>query len=547
MLEILQFNLFQISINQHGTRAFQKIIEHLTNNYQLNLLIKGLKPYVIELIKDLNGNHVVQKILNKYPPKDCQFIYDSIIDDLFVVATHKHGCCVLQKCLNHVTVSQLDQFSAIILKFDNFETLINDQFGNYVLQYLISINSWDINNKIFENFLKFGLNNLCNLKFSSNVIEKFLKNCYTNELVDPKFINLKFGLVYYILRNDLSKLINDPYGNYVIQTMIDILINPQVNYLQEGVVNDKLLKLVPEGFPLGGLSNTSLQIVIIKSWFVNCKIVSSFGKRIQSKINIILNSHTMPNASMMNAGPIYGNQSNHVFHQRKQASLSSASCTPTTIQNMNSNGEFIFQDQRSAGFAIAPINNETRANSVPHIFNQYDTSSSTNLAQQRLNDFIINEHPFGYNNSGNGFDYNIRLSPPNQVDFNRLGTSQLHQNQHQHQFSINSDMSVKSHRSQSSSGSLPGFSSGNHYVATNEGFVNGNMVMNSRNVNGVSAPLQGQINPNQYNGQYMNSPPFQGNQHATAIGTMGPLNSTGEPTPLGNIQTRKPMDPVYYY
>lgn len=115
VLEVLDNNLFLISINQHGTRALQKVIDHMSNAHQLSLLMKGLKPYIIELIKDLNGNHVIQKILNKYPPDNCQFIYTSIIDDILVVATHKHGCCVLQKCLNHVNPSQLSAFSEKIL------------------------------------------------------------------------------------------------------------------------------------------------------------------------------------------------------------------------------------------------------------------------------------------------------------------------------------------------------------------------------------------------------------------------------------------------
>ncbi|ODV78285.1 ARM repeat-containing protein, partial [Suhomyces tanzawaensis NRRL Y-17324] len=294
ILEILQFNLFQISINQHGTRALQKIIDNLNNQYQLNLLIKGLKPYIIELIKDLNGNHVIQKILNKYQPKDCQFIYDSIIEDLYIVATHKHGCCVLQKCLNHVTLPQLEEFSKCILNFKNFQLLINDQFGNYVLQYLISINSLDINYKIFENFVKYGINNLCNLKFSSNVIEKFLKNCYNNEVCNIRFSDLKFELIYNILTSELNKLINDPYGNYVIQTLVDILVHPQVSYLEDNepgmpstLLAPKLSLLLPPNYP--EVHSESLQIVIIKYWFQNCKIISSFGKRIQSKINIILN------------------------------------------------------------------------------------------------------------------------------------------------------------------------------------------------------------------------------------------------------------------
>lgn len=316
LMEILQYNLFQISINQHGTRALQKIIDSLNNSHQLGLLIKGLKPYIIELIKDLNGNHVIQKILNKYEPPDCQFIYDSIIDDLYIVATHKHGCCVLQKCLNHVTLQQLGEFSRAILKFENFKLLINDQFGNYVLQYLISINSLDINFQIFQNFVNFGISNLCNLKFSSNVVEKFLKNCYANESVNVSFSNLKFELIYIILVSDLNVLINDPYGNYVIQTMIDIMVNPQVNYQNNNI--DKLSLVLPDRQDNGVFQlQQKLQIAIIEYWFQNCKIVSSFGKRIQSKINTILNNNVPTSISM------------NKMHRKSQ---------------MNANGEFIVNE-----------------------------------------------------------------------------------------------------------------------------------------------------------------------------------------------------------
>lgn len=365
ILEILQFNLFQISINQHGTRALQKIIDSLVNQYQLDLLVQGLQPYIIELIKDLNGNHVIQKILNKFKPIQCQFIYNSILDDLVTVATHKHGCCVLQKCLNHVIPLQLVEFLKKILQFGTFFKLINDQFGNYVLQYLISINSININYKIYDNFLKFGINNLCNLKFSSNVIEKFLKNCFTNENKNKKkiknedeelvkfldelkldnnqksnhynelgarardnlsndnhnsitnsstvltFTDLKYDLIYQILLSDLNKLINDPYGNYVIQTLLDVLNNNQKS--------NKIYLLLPEGLN----DSESIQVQIIKKWFLNCKILSSFGKRIQLKINSILNG-SLPQQQLLQQ------QHQHSNYYKKSLPL-----------NMNSNGEFI--------------------------------------------------------------------------------------------------------------------------------------------------------------------------------------------------------------
>lgn len=315
VLVLLQYNLFQISINQHGTRALQKIISNLTTDYQLGILIKGLEPFIIELIKDLNGNHVIQKILNKYPPEKCQFIYDAIIRDLYVVATHKHGCCVLQKCLNHVNEFQLLQFSQTILAFPVFRKLIDDQYGNYVLQYLISLNLLSINTRVFEDLVTCGISQLCTLKFSSNVVERFLKNCYVNERKDVLFSGLKYKLILGILQEDLNKLVNDPYGNYVIQTLIDVLMNPSINLVDDAA--EYLLLLLPPDTNLVGLKQQSIQIAIIKNWFTTCKIVSSYGKRIQLKINGILNGCILSSSTSFN------------------------SAKNLNQQNMNANGEFI--------------------------------------------------------------------------------------------------------------------------------------------------------------------------------------------------------------
>lgn len=351
ILETLQYNLFLISINQHGTRALQKVIDRMNNSYQLLLLVKGLKPYIIDLIKDLNGNHVIQKILNKYSPENCQFIYDSIISDLFVVATHKHGCCVLQKCLNHVNASQLIAFSNKILTFDIFTRLVNDQFGNYVLQYLVSIDSMDVNYHLYNNFVKFGIDDLCNLKFSSNVIEKLMKNCYNNEHKLVEFSDLKFTLIFLILRTDVSKLINDPYGNYVIQTLIDILINPNVSYFVELAGNQRVLLPSLQMLVLDScqMNSDSLQVQIIKVWFQNCKIVSSFGKRIQLKINIILNGMTKTS----HRKPLNNNQQANLPYIHMGSN-----------QSMNANGEFVKTDQS------IPMANcyQTRSMSLDNLF-----------------------------------------------------------------------------------------------------------------------------------------------------------------------------------
>ena len=66
---------------------------------QVQLVVDALKPGVVNLIRDLNGNHVVQRCLQRLGPEDSQFIYDAAGANCVDIATHRHGCCVLQVCV----------------------------------------------------------------------------------------------------------------------------------------------------------------------------------------------------------------------------------------------------------------------------------------------------------------------------------------------------------------------------------------------------------------------------------------------------------------
>lgn len=58
-------DLIPISLNMHGTRAVQKMIDNVTSAPQITTIIQALDMDPVSLIKDLNGNHVIQKCLNK--------------------------------------------------------------------------------------------------------------------------------------------------------------------------------------------------------------------------------------------------------------------------------------------------------------------------------------------------------------------------------------------------------------------------------------------------------------------------------------------------
>ena len=120
-------SVLEIAMNQHGTRALQKMIQTVSSDEQTNVITDALSQNVIGLIKNINGNHVIQRCLNNLRAPQNDFIYDAVSAQIVECGTHRHGCCVLQRCLDHATPAQKKQLIAAVL-CEAF-TLMQDQFG----------------------------------------------------------------------------------------------------------------------------------------------------------------------------------------------------------------------------------------------------------------------------------------------------------------------------------------------------------------------------------------------------------------------------------
>jgi len=106
VIQIIGDEFRKLGLSPHGTRVIQKLIENLRNEEIMTLFNTRLEEHLIELSKDANGNHIIQKYLYtiKYPEN--QFIYDILTANLYEIATDKHGCCVLQKSLDAADTEQ---------------------------------------------------------------------------------------------------------------------------------------------------------------------------------------------------------------------------------------------------------------------------------------------------------------------------------------------------------------------------------------------------------------------------------------------------------
>lgn len=202
--------LSQIALNQHGTRALQKMIEFVNTDAQVQNIVQALADRVVDLVQDLNGNHVIQKCLTRLGAEKSQFIYDAVGKHCVVVGTHRHGCCVLQRCIDHAGGFQRAQLIARITHcaFD----LVQDPFGNYVVQYILDLDEAQFTKPLCESFLG-KIAPLSKQKFSSNVIEKCLRTA-DHETKRRMVAEMLVG-------NEIERMLRDSFANYVVQTALE--------------------------------------------------------------------------------------------------------------------------------------------------------------------------------------------------------------------------------------------------------------------------------------------------------------------------------------
>jgi hypothetical protein len=156
IIEIITKDVVSICQNAHGTRAIQKIIECSQDQDLIDKMACLLKPHVRPLVEDINGNHVIQKILFTFKAPNNEFIFETMIKKCREIACHKHGCCVMQKCIDGANEDQKFRLIDEIIK--NTLNFVRNPFGNYVLQYVLEQKDLEVNSKIGKQLLGSLLN-----------------------------------------------------------------------------------------------------------------------------------------------------------------------------------------------------------------------------------------------------------------------------------------------------------------------------------------------------------------------------------------------------
>lgn len=233
----LHGHILELCCDPFGCRLIQKAIVVADNSAdKANIIhiqiLDEIHSHVIECLLNMNAHHVIQCILNVCDQKLCEFILKELTVDPMVLGSDQFGSQIMELIfdkfiIDNRTHSCNQSLHELIFAFiEHMNEMAQHKFGNYIIQDLLESGSVDIQRKmidvIFENISILAIN-----KYSSNVVEKsiYLANDKQKESVICSLIN-DVGQ-----NNCLRNIINDKYGNYVLQTLL-ICSSSSVKYKQ---------------------------------------------------------------------------------------------------------------------------------------------------------------------------------------------------------------------------------------------------------------------------------------------------------------------------
>ncbi|GAX16974.1 hypothetical protein FisN_5Hh353 [Fistulifera solaris] len=210
--------------DQNGSRFIQQRLE-LGDPVEQQIVMKEVLPAIRRLRNDVFGNYVVQKLLDFGTTEMKADIRKTLEGEMLQLSLQMYGCRVVQKSLETLEEEDLPH---IMLEFHhNVLSCIHDQNGNHVIQKCIEVmnsraKKWEAAGDPDRAFflreqIDFIVNdvlvNTASLSchpYGCRVLQRILEHCddHRKEMVLDE------------IKKNHQKLLDDQYGNYVIQHVL---------------------------------------------------------------------------------------------------------------------------------------------------------------------------------------------------------------------------------------------------------------------------------------------------------------------------------------
>ncbi|KAJ3427202.1 mateRNAl protein pumilio [Anaeramoeba flamelloides] len=228
IIKSIKGRVYHLSRDIYSCRVVQKAFEVAKYEDKVDMVNEIYEKSIL-LVKDQNGNHVIQKCLQCLTDELRSKIVLNLVDHIVQLSFHGFGCRVIQQLLKYYRGEYFDNIVDKLLR--SVPNLIMNQSGNYVVQNLLEFCTKSEQKIPIFQMVNYRFIELSTHKFASNVVEKCIifgtpeEHTIITNLLSAN--NFKF----------LKILLNDRFGNYVVQRLIGTFNKYQKNHVLNYLLN----------------------------------------------------------------------------------------------------------------------------------------------------------------------------------------------------------------------------------------------------------------------------------------------------------------------
>jgi len=170
--------------DRFGCRVLQKVIQVFGDPQR-----KRVKSAVLQMMKEMTtspfGNYVIQDLMEYGNPEDRNRVFAECLGDVLNMSRNKFASNIIEHVLKKGTVEEKVRVTREICEADKLDTMMKDQFGNYVTQRMIECMDADVLNVIHQKMLQI----VDSKTITHSINEKMRKNLEVN-LQKPNVVEL---------------------------------------------------------------------------------------------------------------------------------------------------------------------------------------------------------------------------------------------------------------------------------------------------------------------------------------------------------------------
>ena len=210
ILNLNDNELYSYIITQKGSREIQSILKKVAEN-DVDALIAKLSPHFSDIMIDKYGNYFSQRLIQICSPNQRVALLKSIQSRFTEICINSFGTHPLQSLIEIVNMPKEREILLKCIENNELELSL-DSKGTHVIQKFISCSNEEERGNVDKNILA-NLPKLINDSFGVCVLIKLIKQTSDK--------SIKETIANYISANNALSFIQNPYANYVVQSLFN--------------------------------------------------------------------------------------------------------------------------------------------------------------------------------------------------------------------------------------------------------------------------------------------------------------------------------------